>query len=304
MNKTAFALCTLLLVLVSIFHFSGLVSANFDYKPLPIITIKEDGRLEPQTEYINQTGNIYTLTANLTQTYCIRIECSNIIFDGARHKIDCLTNSSGNIGLWIIGANDVLVKDLEVISAELHSILIQNCHNCTILRARISTFITLENSDYNTISDSNLDIQLITGYHNVFVRNNITAFSWTQSDSNIFYQNDFLSNYSSLFRDGVSGSNSWDNGTVGNFWSDYQVKYPNASEIGSSGIGDSPYIIDQTNRDNYPLVMPYETSPSQEPTPEPETLPLSIVIVASVGIALAIIGLLFYIRKSHRDKGQ
>ena len=37
----------------------------------------------------------------------------------------------------------------------------------------------------------------------------------------------------------------WDNGfpSGGNYWSDYATRYPNASEIGSSGIGDTQYII-------------------------------------------------------------
>jgi parallel beta-helix repeat protein len=47
---------------------------------------------------------------------------------------------------------------------------------------------------------------------------------------------------------------SWDNGSVGNFWSDYQSKYPDATEIGSSGIGSLPYVIDANNTDHYPLL--------------------------------------------------
>ena len=37
----------------------------------------------------------------------------------------------------------------------------------------------------------------------------------------------------------------WDNGypSGGNFWSDYASRYPNATEIGNSGIGDTTYTI-------------------------------------------------------------
>jgi nitrous oxidase accessory protein len=41
----------------------------------------------------------------------------------------------------------------------------------------------------------------------------------------------------------------WDNGSVGNYWSNY-VGVDNNGD----GIGDSPYIIDENNRDNYPLI--------------------------------------------------
>ena len=35
----------------------------------------------------------------------------------------------------------------------------------------------------------------------------------------------------------------WDNGSVGNYWSDYAAKYPDAAELSNSGVGDTPYII-------------------------------------------------------------
>ena len=53
---------------------------------------------------------------------------------------------------------------------------------------------------------------------------------------------------------------SWDNGAIGNFWSEYQSKYSNATEIGRSGIGNIPYIIDANNTDHYPLMAPVDNS--------------------------------------------
>lgn len=71
--------------------------------------------------------------------------------------------------------------------------------------------------------------------------------------SNTFFANNFLSNYYI-----VNVADSWDNGSVGNYWCDYLAKYPNASEIGDSGIGDTPYIIKANNTDNYPLMAPVD----------------------------------------------
>ena len=51
--------------------------------------------------------------------------------------------------------------------------------------------------------------------------------------------------------------NFWDNGSEGNYWSNYAQRYPNASEIGSSGIMSFPYMIDGNNSDLYPLKQPY-----------------------------------------------
>jgi hypothetical protein len=52
----------------------------------------------------------------------------------------------------------------------------------------------------------------------------------------------------------------WDNGYPdgGNYWSDYTGTdvYSGAGQNmpGSDGIGDTPYVIDAHNRDNYPLM--------------------------------------------------
>ncbi|UCC59173.1 MAG: hypothetical protein JSW14_04915 [Candidatus Bathyarchaeum sp.] len=57
----------------------------------------------------------------------------------------------------------------------------------------------------------------------------------------------------------LGDTSTWDNGfpSGGNYWSDYQTRYPNATEVGTSGIGDIPYIINENNQDNYPLMEPF-----------------------------------------------
>jgi hypothetical protein len=65
--------------------------------------------------------------------------------------------------------------------------------------------------------------------------------------------------------------NIWDNGTTGNYWSDYV-----GQDVNNDGIGDSPYIINENNQDNYPLM---------EPTVIPEFLSWTILplfLIASI----------------------
>jgi hypothetical protein len=77
------------------------------------------------------------------------------------------------------------------------------------------------------------------------------------SNGNAFYHNNFMAQLTVQ----ASGKNMWDNGTVGNYWSDYLEKCPNASEIDSSGLWNIAYPIDINNTDLFPLVKPWPTVP-------------------------------------------
>jgi len=85
-------------------------------------------------------------------------------------------------------------------------------------------------------------------------------------NNNVIYHNSFVDNKveeglqvsipGEWTMDGMKsgGGNVWDNGTVGNYWSDYLVRYPNATEIDGSGVGDTPFYINENNIDRYPVM--------------------------------------------------
>lgn len=81
------------------------------------------------------------------------------------------------------------------------------------------------------------------------------------------YHNDFINNYVTIYTSQSSNMN-WDDGypSGGNYWSNYEERYPNATEIDDSGIWDTPYVIDANNQDNYPLVGPWTPIPRVEDT--------------------------------------
>ena len=61
-----------------------------------------------------------------------------------------------------------------------------------------------------------------------------------------------------------SYSNQWDNGIVGNYWSDYQEKYPEARDENNDGIWDTLYNISAgINKDRFPLVLPIKSNFNQ-----------------------------------------
>jgi parallel beta-helix repeat protein len=68
--------------------------------------------------------------------------------------------------------------------------------------------------------------------------------------NNTIFHNNFIDNPENAY-DGTG--NTWDNGSSGNYWSDY-----NGSDKNGDGIGDSPYQIPgNKSQDRYPLMKPY-----------------------------------------------
>lgn len=71
------------------------------------------------------------------------------------------------------------------------------------------------------------------------------------SHHNLVYLNHFYYNGlpNQAFDNGTS--NEWDNGSIGNYWSDYE-----GSDINGDGIGDDPYCYiegDSNSQDNFPI---------------------------------------------------
>jgi nitrous oxidase accessory protein NosD len=88
----------------------------------------------------------------------------------------------------------------------------------------------------------------------------------------------------------------WDNGypSGGNYWSDYTTRYPNATEIDDSGIGDIPYNVtigpftpNLTVLDRYPLLSPFNIpsagseTPQLSQTPTPGSSPTQTAAISS-----------------------
>ena len=72
------------------------------------------------------------------------------------------------------------------------------------------------------------------------------------SSNNSICYNDLIGNTQQVYSGG--SRNTWDNGypSGGNYWSNYAGSDPNGD-----GIGDTPYVIEAYNQDNYPLMKPW-----------------------------------------------
>jgi parallel beta-helix repeat protein len=133
--------------------------------------------------------------------------------------------------------------------------------------------ITLGMSRYNSIAYNNLTYNAHgiglgefssknTVYGNNVAHNHNSAMYVQDSSDNLLFGNSFFANNYQI--GGYNSRNVWDNGTIGNYWSDY-----NGTDENNDGIGDSPYSFTInirwpptanpiTNYDNFPLIEPVE----------------------------------------------
>lgn len=130
------------------------------------------------------------------------------------------------------------------------------------------------NSIYrNNITANNYALQFLINFdldgssNNTINENNVTLNQFYidiepyLNANNTIYHNNFINNtnqlvdyYSPIYSE---RQNSWDNGSEGNYWSDYEEIYPNATELGDSGVWDTPCPINHMDVDNFPLVQPF-----------------------------------------------
>jgi peptidylprolyl isomerase len=161
----------------------------------------------------------------------------------------------------------------------MYGIRVQNSINCTISSNHVSDCVGavhLENATECTVSKNflqgnNQGIRLYTPCTHNEIREN-TVYNNTYDGmvetvpynstlfANSFFHNNFIENKYPFIYKGTSSD--WDNGypSGGNHWDryngtdSYSGEFQN--ETGSDGIGDTPYVIDVNNQDNYPFLQP------------------------------------------------
>jgi putative cofactor-binding repeat protein/parallel beta-helix repeat protein len=145
----------------------------------------------------------------------------------------------------------------------------------------------------NSITDCGAGIRLTYSDNNRIFQNLIkncsVSISMYVSNSNGFYGNNFIDNSQEISETHdhflypctlfYSVNNKWDNGTAGNYWSNYT-----GVDADGDGIGDTPYHIFENNTDNYPLMQPVDITTIPE---FPSWIILPLFIVATVVVAFA-----------------
>jgi len=104
--------------------------------------------------------------------------------------------------------------------------------------------------------------------------------------NNAVYQNSFVEN--SVQAQTSGNKEVWADslGTHGNYWSDYSTKYPNATQIGLSGIENATYSIDSNNQDNNPLMT---AAVSETTVPEMSTCAIVAILISGLRTVVALV---------------
>jgi len=320
MRKTVFA--TVVLISLVALNIACVMPIDAQYQGS--ITINADGSVSPSTAPIQVNGSIYTLTSDIDGS--ITVNRSNMTLDGNGQNLE--TN-----GLAVRGVSNVTVENLIVVgtfSGNRFGIELSHTSNATVANNTIVNVgsllamngvlyagIIVDYGNSNIITGNNVEKCMHGMYfhdtsYNLIVGNNITGSNpwgygpaisfYDSSNNNTIYHNNFANNPSAKQAASSDSINTWDNGfpSGGNYWSNYLTRYPNATEIDNSGIGDTSYIIDTQNIDRYPLMETFNStffelqatppkisiqSPTNQAYNEPSVpLNFSVTVAASVKV--------------------
>jgi hypothetical protein len=194
--------------------------------------------------------------------------------------------------------NKIEISSLSIRLAEADSNIIARNH--------ITGGVSLVSCSDNQIFENNLtSIRLVIGSNNTFFDNCIAELELDEfAVNNTFYGNTFAAGLEVRFYDAVT--TLWDNGTIGNYWEDY-----NGTDSNGDGIGDSPYVITGVKwdtdvggivsvvcgQDDHPLVLPFDNLSASATSPVLTPLPTTLVIAIVIIVAVVGVCLIVYFRK-------
>jgi parallel beta-helix repeat protein len=310
-KKAILLILSFLVILASPFGLISTAIAASDV--VQTIVIHPDGSITPSTVPIQRNGEIYTFTGNISAT--MRIHRSNIVLDGAGYTLHGPYNGTA-MDVWVIGEGPEQLAEgtlaqytvgIDLANKGVGGIVIKNLN---VLNFSIGMYIWTNN---NTLTGNavfyNIVGILFSGSNSTITNNCISyntqgLFFGFNDPSDI--PSDIIISHNGFERNKmqINGClcdeypeneppHAWDNGEVGNYWSDY-----NGTDANNDGIGDTPYVVDIQNQDRFPLML----NPAAPPVPITTELSFDVMILAVVLVPIVIVIVMFVARKSKLKK--
>ena len=250
------------------------------------VHIRNDGSIDPPDAPIITYDNLtYTFVGDINGS--VVIEGSHITLDGVGYALQGI---GAEFGIQSVGTVNVTVQNIKItgfqkaidVCQARNWVIVNNSitnngvgiriyylsSNNTVIEnyianngngVKISAYSKSNNVVNNTIVDCDIGV-VITSFHSGDGYNNVTGNWFINNDCGVFldvpkhnrfHHNNFVSNAYQVYIYSET-ENTWDNGSEGNYWNDY-----NGTDVDGDGIGDTPYIINQNNIDNNTLMQPW-----------------------------------------------
>jgi nitrous oxidase accessory protein len=171
------------------------------------------------------------------------------VYGGSENRIE--ENVVDDVGIYVYGSTlNVIIKNtvysqyypLELTNSNYNYIL----YNCLYPISYMQVCVSMRNSNNNTIEGNTM----VGGGAEMISRMEL----WASCNNSIFHNNFDGDRGVEMLVNEDSERNVWNDGypSGGNYWTDY-----NGTDLDKDGIGDTPYVIDESNQDNYPLMNPW-----------------------------------------------
>jgi parallel beta-helix repeat protein len=253
----------------------------------------------------NDFGGAGIFLINSTNNSVSINDCSynsfGIVLGSSTNTIISDNNCFGTLGGIMITQSSNLTVSGNNCSETAIGIMLVVTRNLIVLENNCSynnIGIYLHSSTYDTIDNNyvsfNEDCGILLAYsHNNAISGNTIAdnenigINLTEANYNQIWENKFLGNqfYHAFINDTQSVGNQWDNGGIGNFWSDYQIQNPNA--IMGDGMWSLAYRINGTSGvndvDRFPSVTTDFDTPEWVITPADQTIEVGLAFNYDVG---------------------
>lgn len=223
----------------------GIVLHNANYTTISSNWVQDNDGNGIEAAYSGHCTYFHNIIKNNIQPGDPPPNAAGIFMDNCHYStVENNLLAYNDVGMSLLGCYNVTVCNNTASSNGFHGIGVSDSGNVTVYNNTISN---------NT--DTGLYIAHVTSptvfYDNIIRDNDPYGAYLGASQHCLLYRNLFIDNAHQSYDSSTSAQqNQWDNGSVGNYWSDYT-----GSDSNQDGIGDTPYgIPGGSSEDRYPLV--------------------------------------------------